>query len=315
MASKFGRRLTALFYLLLVVFLFRFLNGVDWRGLSRLEPEPWYLLVAIPFSLAPRLLQPLGWAALLRAYGMRPPNYPQLTLIYAKSWLARYIPGKVSWLGAKVLLGVRHGIDAHVLAITAVAEAGIQVAVAMAMACAYFSTGNDLGRLGAELRWFAVLSLCALAIGLSPPVFNALVARVQSLVAKGQPVQQRRLSFGPLLGVAGFYVIIHFLNSVPLYLLLKAVYAPLSLAQFPFLAAAYLLAGAVGAMAQFAPSGIGVREGVMLMLLAGVLPREIAVLAVVFLRLWSMAADLAFYAVAEALERTHRTPALKSGSF
>jgi uncharacterized membrane protein YbhN (UPF0104 family) len=270
--------------------------------------------VAIPFSLAPRLLQPLAWAALLRAYGAQPPHYPQLTLIYAKSWLARYIPGKVSWLGAKVLLGVRHGINAHVLAITSVAEAGIQVAVAMLMACAYFAVGDDLGLLGPELRWFAALSLGALAIGLSPPVFNTVVARVQSMVAKDQQVPEHRLSVGPLLGVAGFYAIIHTLNSVPLYLLLKAVYAPLSLAHFPFLAAAYLLAGAIGAMAQFAPSGIGVREGVMLVLLVGVLPREIAVLAVVFLRLWSMAADLVFYVVAEALERTHRTPVLKGGS-
>ena len=59
----------AVFYALLVVFLVRYLRGTDWSQLARLEFSPWYLLAAVPFSLGSRLLQPVAWSVLIRAYG------------------------------------------------------------------------------------------------------------------------------------------------------------------------------------------------------------------------------------------------------
>src|SRR5690606_14951663 len=92
------------------------------------------LILAAPFALATRLMQPLAWGTLIRGYGDKLPSYPELTLVYAKSWLGRYVPGKVAWVGGKVLFGSKYGIRSVVLAATSVIEAGIQTITALALA-------------------------------------------------------------------------------------------------------------------------------------------------------------------------------------
>lgn len=291
------------FYLSLAAFLVYYLRGTDWRGLEELDLQPTVLLAIVPFSLASRFLQPLAWAVLIRDYGARPPRYPQLTLIHATSWLARYIPGKLAWLGGKVLFGSRYGVDVRVLAITSVAEAGIQMATGLALAFLLFVLAGEVGRVSPRLRFFSVVALCTVSVALLPPVFNAVVARLQALVDRQASTVEHRLSFGAVLSVGTLYLLIHGLGALPLFYLLKLVYVPLTLAHLTYVTAASLLAGAVGALAVFAPSGLGVREGVLIVLLGVVMPKEVTVVAVLLLRLWGIAMDLLFYAMAMILDR------------
>jgi uncharacterized membrane protein YbhN (UPF0104 family) len=306
MSGKTHRRMAVSvgFYLLIAAFLFFALRGTDWQGILALRVNPLYLLVAIPFSLAPRFLQPLAWGALIAGYGDRPPAYPQLTLVYAKSWLARYIPGKLVWIGGKVLFGRQFGVGGRVLALTSVAEAGIQIVTALVFSFLIFTVTGQLGRLGSGIRLFSLAALCVLSAGLVPPVFNTLVARVHRLASK-EPAGGS-LSFAPFLKVVGFYIGIHALSAIPLYLLLKAVYPQLSLASLPYLTASFLLGGALGTLAVLAPSGIGVREGVLIVLLGQIVPKEVTVVAVLFLRLWGIAMDLLYYVLAIALNGYRR---------
>jgi uncharacterized membrane protein YbhN (UPF0104 family) len=225
--------------------------------------------------------------------------------VYAKSWLARYIPGKLAWIGGKILFGSRYGVGARVLAVTSIAEAGIQIVTALGLSFLLFALGGELGRLGAGLRLFSVIAFCTMSIALVPPVFNAVVARVQALTANEPPVDGHRLSLGAVIGVAALYVGIHLLSALPLFLLLKAVYPLISPGHVGYVTASFLLAGSLGTLAVFAPSGIGVREGVLIVLLGAVIPKEVTLLAVLFLRLWAIAMDLAFYCVAALLDRSH----------
>jgi hypothetical protein len=302
------------FYTLLAAFLVYFLRDVDWAGLAELHAEPAYLLLAVPFSLAPRLLQPFVWAALIRDYGERPPAYPQLALVYAKSWLARYIPGKLVWIGGKVLFGMQTGVRGRVLAVTAVAEAGIQLLSALALAFLLFAVAGELGRLGPGVRIFALAAMCAMSAGLAPPVFNAVVSRMPALANGQELAEEPRLSMTGFVRVTALAIAIHASSALPLFLLLKAIYAPLSAAHVPFVTASFLLAGSLGTLAVFAPSGIGVREGVLLALIGAVIPKEVTVLGVVLLRLWSLAMDLLFYVVALLLDR-HLPPAARLTRF
>ncbi len=61
------------------------------------------------------------------------------------------------------------------------------------------------------------------------------------------------------------------------------------------------LAGALGMLAIFAPSGIGVREGILLGLLSIVMPTEFALLVTVTSRLWDVALDGIFFAIGKAV--------------
>lgn len=295
--------LAGAFYLLVFGFLGYFLRDVDWSGLSSLDPSYPFLVLALPVSLLVRFLQPLAWAALIRDYGEEPPPYPALTLVYAKSWLGRYIPGKVAWIGSKVLFGSRHGVKKGVLAVTSVLEAGIHLATGLGGALFLLAVTGETAQIGQSVRISAAVAFAFVAVALAPGNFNAVVARMHILVKGRELRSELRLSNRAFRRVLGYYLGIHALGAVAVYLVLKAAYPALLLAQLPYVAAASLLAGSIGSLVLIAPSGLGVREGLLIALLAPVMPTEIAVVSVVFLRLWSVTMDLSYYGLATTTVR------------
>jgi hypothetical protein len=72
--------------------------------------------------------------------------------------------------------------------------------------------------------------------------------------------------------------------------------------------AAYAAAYAVGFLALLTPAGLGVREGVLVVALAPVLPAGPALVVALVSRLWMMLVELAGAAVAHLLARRSATP-------
>jgi glycosyltransferase 2 family protein len=295
--------LAAVFYALLVVFLFRYLRGTDWSQLARLEFSPLYLLAAVPFSIGSRMLQPVAWAILIRAYGDQPPPYAQITRVYATSWMGRYIPGKVAWIGAKVLFGREYGIRASTLAATSIAEAALHLTTALALGFVLIALwGNELV-LGEDVRLLAIIAMAAMVILLAPPVFNRATAWARSLAGAPPAPDAKGVSFAALAVSGVLCVIIHALSGPSIYFVLKSMYSGIAATLIPELTAAVLIAGTLGTLALFAPAGLGVREGILIVLIGLLIPRSVAVAGVVVLRLWSIVMDLLYYLVGVLLDR------------
>jgi uncharacterized membrane protein YbhN (UPF0104 family) len=295
--------LAVLFYGLLVFFLARYLRGTDWRQLARLEFIPLYLLAAAPLSLASRLLQPIAWRVLIEGYGDRAPPYAQITRVYATSWMGRYIPGKVAGIGAKVFLGREYGMRPSTLAATSIAEAAIQLATALVLAFVLLGFWGEALVLRDELWILAMIGLAGLTVLLAPPVFNGVVRRARSAMTAAPAADIGRLSVASLLSCAALWLLIHAFSGPPIYFVLKSMYPALTPSLIPALTAAVLFAGTLGTLAVFAPAGLGVREGILIVLLGVLIPRSIAVAAVVVLRLWSIAMDLLYYGLSAVLDR------------
>lgn len=294
------------FYVLLGVFIMRLVVQLDWNELRQLRPDLGNLALAAPISLLTRFLQPLAWAGLIGAYGDDVPRYRHLTLVYARSWLGRYIPGKVAWLGGKVFWGSRHGVRRRVLAITSISEAGIQLATSIGLALLVLLASDTISRISPDLRIVALVGLCSICVLVAPPVFNAMVARISRRVGYVDASEPLTLSLGAVSQATTMYLLIHVLSGLSVFLLLQAIFGLLPLRELPYVMAASLLAGSAGTLAVFAPSGLGVREGILLLLLVPIIPVEVAVAGVVFLRLWSILLDLIYYLMAEMLGRRVR---------
>lgn len=294
--------LAAVFYTLLVLFLVRYLRGTDWSQLARLEFSPLYLMAAVPFSLGSRMLQPIAWSVLIRGYGDRPPPYAQITRVYATSWMGRYIPGKVAWIGAKVLFGREYGVRASTLAATSIAEAALHLGTALALAFVLLALWGNALVLTSDLWLLGMIAMLALATLLAPPVFNRVTAWARSLMKVPSPADIGRLSHATVLGSGVLYLLIHALSGPPIYFVLKSMFPAVAASLIPELTAAVLLAGTLGTLALFAPAGLGVREGILIVLLGLLIPKSVAVAGVVVLRLWSIAMDLLYYAAALVLD-------------
>jgi hypothetical protein len=299
-AQTRNRALVAAFYGVLVALLAYYLRGTDWGGIAALQPNFAYLVAAVPLSLATRLAQPIAWSMLIRGYGERVPPYGDVALVYAKSSLGRYVPGKLAWVGAKVLFGQRLGIGARTLALASFVEAGLQTVTALALACALLMAAGEFGQINSGVRGFAVATLVLCSAALVPAVFNAAVARMLAILGRDIGANSQ-VTAAAVLQVVGLYVAVHLLGAAPLYLLLKALNPGLEVGTIPYVTASFLLAGSLGTLAVFAPSGIGVREGLLLLLLGTVLPKEVTVVGVMFLRVWSIGMDLLFLGLAALL--------------
>ena len=297
---------TVLFYALLIGFLARYLRGTDWGELARLHFSPVYLLAAIPFSLGARLLQPIAWSVLIRGYGDQPPPYAQLTRVYAISWMGRYIPGKVAWIGAKIFFGREYGIRAATLAATSIAEAALHLMTALVLAFVLVALWGDALVLTSDLRLLAFVALVAMTVFLAPPVFNRMTRWARSVMKAPSDSDADGVSFSTLLAAGWLCILIHTLSGPSTWFVLKSMYPPVAASLIPELTAAVLLAGTLGTLALFAPAGLGVREGILIVLLGLLVPRSAAVAGVVVLRLWSIAMDLLYYGLAMALGRAQR---------
>lgn len=70
---------------------------------------------------------------------------------------------------------------------------------------------------------------------------------------------------------------------------------------------AFNLAGAIGMLAIAVPSGLGVRDGIQLILLGVIMPPEIALAITVAARLWSLLIDVLFFVIAAVLHRNNNS--------
>ena len=306
--------IAAVFYTLLVVFLARYLRGADWSQLAGLELAFWYLLASVPFSLGSRLLQPVAWSVLIRGYGDRPPGYAKITRVYATSWLGRYIPGKVAGIGAKIFFGRDHGVRASTLAATSIAEAVLQLTTALALAFLLIGLWGDTLVLADHLRLLAMAAMLAMALLLAPPVFNRVIAWAGSLVKRTPGPAAGRVSVRVLAASATLYMLIHAMSGPSIYFVLRAMYPEITAILIPELTAAVLIAGTLGTLAVIAPAGLGVREGILIVLLASFMPRPVAVAGALLLRFWSIAMDLLYLVVAVALDRARPVTSTVSGT-
>lgn len=287
------------FYALLLGFLAIAIVTIDWSALEGLELSWAPLIAATGLSILFRFLGVFIWLRLLYrvgATGLRG-HYLELTYIYAKSWLGRYIPGAATWILGKVYFAGRHGVSRSRLAVSGVLEGALQIVATLVVGVALVLLDPRADQVAPWLRWTMILALVGGIIALIPPVFHRLLKLAFRLMRRELPDDDILAGWGAMLEATVLYVAGALITGFSYFLVVAAVYPEVSLSDAPFIIGSASLASAISMLAVFAPGGLGVREGTLGILLSVVLPPAIAVVVVIVLRLWSIAVDLLFYAI------------------
>lgn len=304
------RAVPILFYALLLAFLAVAVLSIDWTALRGLTLSWWPLIAATVLSLLFRYLGVFIWLRLLHRLGgtgLRG-HYIELTYIYAKSWLGRYIPGAATWILGKVYFAGRHGVPRSKLAVSGVLEGALQIMATLVVGIALVMLDSRAAALAPWVRWAMVAALAAGVIALVPPVFHRLLALAFRVLRRGQPDPSLFPGWAAMLEATAMYVGGALITGTSYYLVAVSVYPQLPLTDALFVIGAASLSSAVSMLAVFAPGGLGVREGTLGLLLAVVMPGAVALVLVIVLRLWSIVVDLLFFALAWA-SRGRRRPA------
>lgn len=292
------------FYGLLLVFLVLYLRSIDYSKLADISISWPFVLIATAFALAFRYWGAYIWVVLLRSLGAATVRLNRtLVYIYAKSWLGRYIPGTAPWILGKIYFASQQGISKNKLAVSSLLEGALQIIVQFLFALALLAFDPRLDIISGQIKLLILVAIVGCVVALIPAVFNKLVASAYQLIKK-KPFAREHYASGRTIG-KGFalYIVGALLSSLSLFFIAKAVYPALGYDQLLFVMGVGTLSGAVSMVAIFAPSGLGVREGIQLALLSLIMPTEYALVVTVVTRMWSIVVDLLFFGVAALFKR------------
>lgn len=231
-----------------------------------------------------------GWYAVTQRLGVRLP-YRESLPIWMFSILGKYIPGKVMLVLSRTLFYQRRGMPAVWVAYGVVLEHLFALAAAVAIFLLALGT-TDVPEVR-QFRVFGAVGLAALLLLLSPQVLNwgaGFASRRLRLTARP------RLSAMDFLAIFAMFLFAWLWLGLGNFLVVQAL-SDVGWNHFLYLTGAHALAGIVGVFALFAPTGIGVKEGMMFFLFSRIMPAYQASLATLALRVWLTTTELAMGAV------------------
>ena len=263
----------------------------------RLEPGL-FTAATVLLALSYGLVAWLWGLALRRAAGTR-------LVAGARIWflsnLARYVPGNVwSYVGAVELArreGVARRTTLAVMALTQVLSVGVALAVGLPVLLA------ERARLGrpALLGAVVVVAVAALAV-----LFRRRLLGLARRRLPGFDPAELAPSAGTVAWLVAGYAAYWVVTGLAFAALVASLY-PLAAGDVPLVVAAYAAAYAAGFLALLTPAGLGVRDGVLVVALAPVLPAGPALVVALVSRVWMMLVELAGAGVAHLAAR-RRTP-------
>jgi glycosyltransferase 2 family protein len=216
------------------------------------------------------------------------------TRVYARSGVAKYLPGNVFHLIGRQLLGRALGVSQARLALATAAEIALSLlSVSLVAAAAFALLPGPIPR---------GLSLMALVLGMLvattfvwPNLLRSIAPRTTSVL--GRVIGDPR---GPEFGVALALNLAFFLC---LALIAGSVFRALTGEALPLMqvGAAYLCAWLAGYVVPGASGGLGVREAALLVLLDGAAGEPAVLAFALAMRLQSVLGDLFLFAASYAL--------------
>ena len=200
--------------------------------------------------------------------------YSRLIRFFLFTWPARYVPGTVPYHASRVFIGERLGYAKVALAASVGYEAILQVSSATLLGVVALVIGY--GGVVVAGGWYVVALFPFLAVPLllQPKVLVPVSNRVLALVRRPPLPLDSVLTTADTLRAVGVLVVAHCCNGLAFWLIVNGIADGASL-NAATAVGVFSLAAAAGVAVLFVPSGLGVREGVAVALLSGlVLPRS-----------------------------------------
>lgn len=209
--------------------------------------------------------------------------------IMALSQLGKYVPGKVVFAGNYFLLSRAEGVGLGDMGVS------LLISVSLMILTGILSGFPALFLLSPALRWVAILFPLVLLVFIHPKVFSFFLSTLGRWAAPllgAQGVPEREPLRGKMYVLPFLiYLLAWLLTGLQLYLIASA-WGPFDWRQLPIFIAAGSLAITLGFLVLFAPVGLGVREGVGVIILGGIMDGARAAMIMVVFRVVAILVDL-----------------------
>jgi glycosyltransferase 2 family protein len=241
-----------------------------------------FLALTYPMSI-------LIWMLIARGFGLKS-SFFAAARIWSLSQLGKYLPGKAGLIlmrldayppGTKKSVLMATGVET----IAALSSACLWVLIAMAFLPALIPL---------HVRYAAVAGIILFFFILYPPVLKKSANWFLKLL-KRTPLQLLP-DYKLMLSMIGVNMLIGLPYGLGLFFAFQSLHE-ISWTYFLTIMGAFYIADVVSIAAFFAPAGIGVREGIIFLILPTFIPKEIVVLAALMVRLASVIIEISLAAI------------------
>ncbi|NHA67998.1 lysylphosphatidylglycerol synthase domain-containing protein [Phycicoccus flavus] len=288
-----GRALVAVRYGLLVLVLAAVVWALarNWGEVSaELGRMSWPVVVlALVLTCGAPVFTLVGWRVLLADLGTTLHLAPAASVFFVGQ-LGKYVPGSVWTVLAQAEMGARLQVPRRRMAVTGLLSIGL------AILCGSLLGVVALPRLLARgsspvTAWVVVAALVLGAVLLWPPLLNGIVARGLRVLRR-EPLEHRL--GGRAIGVTCAWFTLAWVSAgAGVAVLVRDLQPDASLADLVVAGVCgFALASAAGQLSVLVPAGVGVRDGVLALLLVTFMPLSAATAVVVVARFLAVVADL-----------------------
>ena len=212
-------------------------------------------------------------------------------LIWSNSFLGRYIPGKVGILFSRIYFHQKNGINPKKVSFVFLLEIVLSVLSALIV----FASSSLFYEFSYVMNYriISLIIILSLMIIIHPQLMSYLIVKISKIFQKEQDIIILPLNYLFYLNIIFLNIVKWFFIGIGVYLLANSI-TTISLTYFPLILGTYALASVVGLIAFFAPSGIGVTEGIIVFSLKYIIPGGLAVIISILIRLWKIFSEVSF---------------------
>ena len=245
---------------------------------------------AFALALIAPVLTLLGWRVLILDLGARL-TMAQSASVFFVGQLGKYIPGSVWSVAIQADLGGRLGLARRTLGVAGLLNIGLAALTGTLVGIPAVPLLLRRAPDGAVSPWWLVLAAGLAVVLLWPRLLNALITR--GLRVLRRPPLDRELSARALALTVAWFVAAWVAMGAAVHLLASTL-APAASAQTLLLISVcgFCLAAAIGMFSVLVPAGVGVRDGLLVLMLMTVMPVGAATAVVVVHRFLSIVVDL-----------------------
>ena len=278
--------------LIAVIFYFLAKNlYVNWNKIAQYDwrINYYFLVFSWLISVGGGFLIALGWNLILRVLGGRLTHKKALKIFFITD-LAKYIPGKVWTMVGKVYMCKEEGVPVAVTSTSVVIQPLIQVISGLLiflLSLPFWTKTSDFIN---NLYFFFLLIPIGLLF-LHPAIMTKPLNFVLRKL-KQKPVELN-IKYSHILLILLLWCGLWILTGITYYFLIISVH-PFPLSNLPVTIGIFAIAG----VSQFlTPSGIGVLEGMLTVLLSLYFPLPVAILIALLARVWKTVSELVCVAI------------------
>lgn len=271
--------------------------------LGAVSPQAW--AAAVGAALLSPFLTMLGWRRVLADLGSSL-SLGNAAGVFLVGQLGKYVPGSVWSVVVQTEMAARCGVPRRrtgvvgLIAILMALLTGVVLGLPAVPALVNLGQGASLALVG--------LACLAMAVALFPPVLNRGIDKALRLVRR-EPLEHD-LSGRAVVAMGSWFVLSWLCTGVAVWSFARDLAGPDTDAGYLALVcvSGFALASVVGMLSIVLPAGAGIREAVLVILLAGLLTAPAAAAVVILARFVTIVADV-FWAAVGYLWARSRLPA------